>query len=212
MPYVYLIKENARGSVKIGMTKNNTVYNRLQSMETYCPLGCELVHIIQTDKPRSLEKELHKKFEHKRLKGEFFNLDELDIDLIKNSYSEELTITDSELFLIQSILQDDNECNVKKLRIKKMLKSIFTYIEAPDNKKYSELDNVVKLITEHYSSKPLTENQSPVYLSATELCDMFNYNRTNSISKRLKELGYHREMKRDPNTKVKRAWFMYPKP
>lgn len=73
---VYLFRHKGTDFVKIGMTNNSDCISRFQSFCTYSPYGGEIVGTIKTNDARKLEKELHQKYEHKRLNGEFFLLTE----------------------------------------------------------------------------------------------------------------------------------------
>lgn len=81
--YVYVVKVDGR--YKIGKTKNPTnrfgEYTRLY--EEPIVVVCEVVFDYS-----EVEKELHKKYADKRLRGEWFNLNETDIELIKNYLKE----------------------------------------------------------------------------------------------------------------------------
>ena len=84
--YVYLFKVANTNYVKIGMTKNENPLVRFEAMKTYCPQGVEVVCLIPTEKPAMLERELHRIYAPFRMSGEFFNLDDAKIQLIKNKY------------------------------------------------------------------------------------------------------------------------------
>ena len=77
--YVYVFKMIGTNFYKIGMTNSDSVKSRLDSFRVYAPNGVEVVQVILTKNTRLLEKELHLKFDAKRMKGEFFNLDENDL-------------------------------------------------------------------------------------------------------------------------------------
>jgi len=78
--YVYLLKIG--NSYKIGASKN--LPDRMKSLQTGSVDDIKLEHTIYTDTPYQLEKQLHYRFKHKRIKREFFNLDNDDIVYIKN--------------------------------------------------------------------------------------------------------------------------------
>jgi len=84
--FVYLFSQNDTTYYKIGMTTSDSVKSRFASFCTYSPNGANIDLIIPTTNPLKIEKELHKKFSHKRLHGEFFNLSNEDIDVIKKTY------------------------------------------------------------------------------------------------------------------------------
>lgn len=84
--YVYLFRIADTNHVKIGMTKSENPLTRFEAMKTYCPHGVEVVCLIPTENPSALERELHRVYAPFRMSGEFFNLDDLKINQIKNKY------------------------------------------------------------------------------------------------------------------------------
>ncbi len=82
--YVYLFRQKGTQFIKIGMTQTESVKDRYTSFCMYAPNGGEIVHIIETENAIKLEKELHIMFKKKRLNGEFFLLNDEDIENVKN--------------------------------------------------------------------------------------------------------------------------------
>lgn len=78
--YVYLIR-SPDGVYKIGKTANPE--QRLRAFLTQFPFAVEYVSLIRTENMGKLEKELHRKFDLKRLKGEWFALSDDDVTYIK---------------------------------------------------------------------------------------------------------------------------------
>lgn len=68
---VYLLK-HSMGPMKIGISENITA--RKKAIQSHCPFKIEVVGIIETDDPHQLEAELHRKYDHRRLRGEWFQL------------------------------------------------------------------------------------------------------------------------------------------
>jgi len=81
--FVYVFKVSGTSFFKIGYTESS-VSSRFNSFKTYVPQGGEIFCVIKSSKPRDLEKELHNKFKNKRMNGEFFNLDEVDLSYLKS--------------------------------------------------------------------------------------------------------------------------------
>ncbi len=73
--YVYLARYDGR--YKIGQTIN--LQRRERELTSGMPDELEMVHTIQTDDPRGVEAYWHKRFADKRIKGEWFALDEGDV-------------------------------------------------------------------------------------------------------------------------------------
>lgn len=81
MPYgsVYLFKSGRY--YKIGMTKDTV--RRGSELRIQLPERMDLIHIIQTDDPSGIETYWHKRFETKRMNGEWFNLTPADVRAFK---------------------------------------------------------------------------------------------------------------------------------
>lgn len=81
--YVYLLKsynEELGDVYKIGITKNN-IDERLMNLNTGNPNEISIQEIYECKiAPRTLEARLHKAYNYCRVKGEWFNLSQEDID------------------------------------------------------------------------------------------------------------------------------------
>lgn len=90
MSWVYVIKAvESNGSTtyyKIGQTRMLDVMRRAGWILVECPLSTELVHTIQCPpgKARGCEMILHGYFAHKRVRGEWFDLDDDDVLFVKS--------------------------------------------------------------------------------------------------------------------------------
>ncbi|WP_394555245.1 GIY-YIG nuclease family protein [Priestia aryabhattai] len=77
---VYFLQEKDNGYVKIGKTKN-------LATKTFFPYKMhfewDVIHIIKSRDIDSLEKYFHRIYRHKCINGEWFNLNQQDIDTIK---------------------------------------------------------------------------------------------------------------------------------
>ncbi len=78
--YVYLIKA-ANGLYKIGITKN--VVSRFNGLKTMSPDAIELIHFVVVSDTRGVEKRLHQQFAACRQHGEWFALNDNDVEYIK---------------------------------------------------------------------------------------------------------------------------------
>jgi len=76
----YLIIDKGSGLYKIGKSVN--VQKRLKSLKVACPM-IELVGSYGYD----IESQLHKRFEAKNVTGEWFSLNESDIECIESEFS-----------------------------------------------------------------------------------------------------------------------------
>lgn len=79
--YVYLIHCKETTFYKIGISKNS--YGaRLSQIQSCCPFELEMVHVIHSVNYLNLEKELHYKFKDKRVRGEWFDLDQASLNTV----------------------------------------------------------------------------------------------------------------------------------
>lgn len=79
--FVYLL-QSASGNYKIGRTKNPD--DRLRTFGVKLPFEVEYTCVIATDDMYALEAELHARFDAKWVDGEWFALDEADVQYIKS--------------------------------------------------------------------------------------------------------------------------------
>jgi hypothetical protein len=77
--YVYLMKSGR--FYKIG--KSNSAARRERELAIQLPEKLRTVHVISTDDPTGIEAYWHKRFEAKRLNGEWFDLDVNDVAAFK---------------------------------------------------------------------------------------------------------------------------------
>ena len=78
--YIYLIKNKDTGHMKIGIAKD--IKQRLKALQTGSVSELEVLSLIYSETPYTLEKNLHNRFASKRLRGEWFNLEGSDIEYI----------------------------------------------------------------------------------------------------------------------------------
>ena len=82
--YVYVLK--AGPYYKIGVSSN--VDKRIKQLSALPPFDLELVCLLQPDDMYTLERELHIRFAEKRKRGEWFTLDDTDVEWIKGHAQE----------------------------------------------------------------------------------------------------------------------------
>lgn len=80
LPCVYIV--GASGNYKIGHTKN--LEARVSELQTGNAERLIIITVIQSHDPVFLEGCLHRKYEKKRIRGEWFSLDEEDVAYLKN--------------------------------------------------------------------------------------------------------------------------------
>jgi len=78
--YVYFLK--SKHGYKIGKTKN--IKKRMDVFGVKLPFEVKLKYLIKTSYWDVLEKDLHKKFESKKINGEWFDISEKDIENISH--------------------------------------------------------------------------------------------------------------------------------
>jgi hypothetical protein len=84
--YVYLFREE-HGAVKIGVSSRWK--RRLYEIGRTLPYELEAVGIIETDRARDIEQHLHKQYEGHKIKGEWFNISDSEIQAIIDKYDGE---------------------------------------------------------------------------------------------------------------------------
>jgi len=77
--YIYLVQSGPH--YKIGITTD--VDRRVKQLGTMPPFGLETVHTIYSEDMYDLERTLHERFGDKREEGEWFLLDDKDVEYIK---------------------------------------------------------------------------------------------------------------------------------
>jgi hypothetical protein len=78
--FVYLL-QSPTGYYKIGLTGDPD--NRAKTFGIQLPFEVEFLALIPTEDMRVLEQELHRRFAEKRVNGEWFSLDDGDVEYIK---------------------------------------------------------------------------------------------------------------------------------
>lgn len=79
---VYTIQGINTTWYKIG--KTNNFNNRFNRFEVKIPIDMKPIHLIYTNNMTRLENELHQRFKKKRMRGEWFDLSQEDIEYIKS--------------------------------------------------------------------------------------------------------------------------------
>jgi hypothetical protein len=83
--FVYLLRSG--DYYKIGYAKNT--HSRVALLEPKLPLESEIICEIRTGDVRDLERSLHEDFKEKRVRGEWFMLNDEDVEFIKRLASED---------------------------------------------------------------------------------------------------------------------------
>lgn len=80
MRYIYLIKAEKEDVVhyKIGIAKN--INKRIKELQTGNPMKLVLINQFESEFPTLVEKTLHRKFNLLHENGEWFNLEQKDVD------------------------------------------------------------------------------------------------------------------------------------
>lgn len=150
--FVYLFKQSGTTFYKIGMSETESVNQRFNLFKTYSPTGCEIVSVIETDHARYLEKKLHIQFAEKRMQGEFFNLNDADVAVIKN-YENEKTKTLNNFFWQYIIGKNLDLDGIKKV------------LNLLDNNKTVEIgtdtmtQNILLHVVENFSNQSVTNTE-----------------------------------------------------
>jgi len=78
--WVYILQLDGK-ACKIGRTTK--LDDRIRNLGTKLPYEPELIHTIETNDIHWAERHLHRFFQNKRIRGEWFNLTEEDIAMLK---------------------------------------------------------------------------------------------------------------------------------
>lgn len=78
---VYILKAGRR--FKIGIT-SGSIDKRVKVLQTGCPDKIEVIHTFITNNSYIVEQEIHKAYKDKNTSGEWFELDNLDVNDIKD--------------------------------------------------------------------------------------------------------------------------------
>jgi hypothetical protein len=81
--YIYFVRENLFGHTKVGRSRN--LEKRLRIFAAELPFETQLLYYIKTYNYEKVELEFHKLFSSKRVRGEWFLLNNEDIEKIKNN-------------------------------------------------------------------------------------------------------------------------------
>lgn len=85
---IYLLKGNSCNKYyKIG--KAQDPISRTDTLTVKLPFEVELIHTVKSDQHSKLESFLHRKFSDKRVNGEWFDLNQDDVEYIKNLNGDE---------------------------------------------------------------------------------------------------------------------------
>ena len=98
---VYFFKHVGLSPIKIGFSTNESPLSRFEQFRTYAPFGAELVGFIRTYEPLELETILHAKYALKRLKGEWFDITNADVEREIELYSNISDIQEMNHFQIE---------------------------------------------------------------------------------------------------------------
>lgn len=79
--FVYIIQEDYSHRYKIGKTRK--LNDRMNLFAVKLPFAFDSIHTIYCDDYHSLERFLHEHFKHKRVRGEWFDLTDKDVEWIK---------------------------------------------------------------------------------------------------------------------------------
>lgn len=113
MGCIYFFKHNNNKYVKIGMTTKDNPNDRFNSFLTYAPEGGEMLGFFNTNNPRLVEFEIHKRFSDNRMSGEWFNIEYHEIDNLIKEFSQMSNI--KRLLLDIPIKVKEENMNVEKL-------------------------------------------------------------------------------------------------
>lgn len=157
--YVYFFK-SGDGLVKIGQTKN--VENRFKALKTSCPQGIESLGHIKSNDYKQLEKALHYYFSDKRKNGEWFEIDNENVDHALNIKEGIIEIVQKEIEKKEKEKRENKEKNrnIVYLRLDKLTdekrKKINDWLDAQSNMQES-ITNLVIHAIERFGNVEITD-------------------------------------------------------
>ena len=128
--YVYFVQEHMNGTFKIGKTKH--IEKRMNLFSVKLPFENKLVFLIKTGNHHQTEVAFHKHFSNKRLEGEWFTLNKVDIAWIKEgNYTLEInqTINKQSTIEIKEQKMNKNDINDDKSLTEKQIEYAKTMIK-----------------------------------------------------------------------------------
>jgi len=84
---VYFFRHIGLTPVKIGYSSHESPIGRFEQFSTYAPYGSEILNFIISENAKELESILHERFSSNRLKGEWFEITENEVDSVCKFYN-----------------------------------------------------------------------------------------------------------------------------
>lgn len=81
--YVYFFRQVGSPYVKIGFTNSESVASRFAMFKMYAPMGANIEAVVETANAKDLESELHKKYNAKRVRCEFFQMTSEEVESVR---------------------------------------------------------------------------------------------------------------------------------
>lgn len=184
--FIYFFKHKNITGIKIGRASGSSINDRFCSFKTYSPFGAEIIGFFECDNCVKTEAELHKRFATCRMNGEFFDISEDIVKSIINTY--DTNYHEIKILFNEWISNPENNIIA--------LKSIFK--KAAD--KINDIDHFIK-----NKISPGTIGDS--FLTADEICKMFDVDFGKRISHRLSKNGFISTKRRD-EFKIKRGYYV----
>lgn len=101
--FVYLMHAGGTKLYKIGQSADQN--RRLLKLNYDYPMGISLIHVIPVTNMKESESYLHRVFRDKRVKGEWFELNEFEISTINLLYDDSITELSIQLVIEQEYFQ-----------------------------------------------------------------------------------------------------------
>jgi hypothetical protein len=108
---VYFILDSYSNSVKIGYSTIKGLKKRVENLQIGTPYELKLLGIVWGDK--NIEKELHKKFKHSRIRGEWFYYTK-ELEEYLNESWDFSTIESLEKKMLKKLTNKPSEVNYDK--------------------------------------------------------------------------------------------------
>jgi hypothetical protein len=159
--YVYFFRQVGSPYVKIGFTNSESVAIRFTSFKMYSPIGAIIEAVIESSNAKELETALHKKYEAKRVSGEFFQMTPEEVEAVRsaNEGTDERDLRNAvELFISSSSCDD----------MRKMKNMVSQYVPKSGRNDFDELQmSIINAINQRFVGVRFTATDIQNFLADT---------------------------------------------
>jgi hypothetical protein len=146
--FVYFFLDIGTKLVKIGYTNSESVNSRYASFKMHSPYGSKILGTIWSEDAIKLEKDLHTMFAEKRIGGEYFNIQEKDVNYCVDKFSKSNNDIDDICVKIKSHLSRLIETNTEEYIVfRSRINSLFVNKDEPE---YN--NHIISIMNQHFNT------------------------------------------------------------